>query len=412
MSLNTGQLKAANVVENGGNLFLTGSGGCGKTFLANQLKTKNSITACPTGAAALVAGGSTNHRVFGAPIGVIKPDSYKKVKKDVIEVLQKTDRVFLDEVSMNRIDMFEHIDNCLQLANESKLPFGGKQVVAVGDFFQLGAFVSPNERSFYKQLYGDKMMAFESKSWNFETVELTQPMRNVNTEQLEVLQSIRVGENIAPSLRKLSELSQKYHSDLDWTHLCSYNKDADSRNALKYTLLNTKERVYPGITKGLLKEIQKEVRVPIELKLKLDMRVMILANDPSGNYVNGSTGKVEQMEDDCIIVKLDTGDHVVVDRFKFEVVKYKAGARGITRAVVASMEQFPIALGYACSIHKAQGATLDKAVINLGKSTFADAIFYVAISRVTDFSNLAFVRPPMYNDVRVNKKVISFYKGV
>ena len=412
MSLNEKQQKAADIVESGGNLFLSGSAGCGKTYLANTLKTKNSVTACPTGAAALVAAGATNHRVFGAPIGVIKPDSYKKVKKEVLTVLQKCDRVFLDEISMNRVDMFEHIDKTLKYANSNDKPFGGKQVIAVGDFYQIGAFVAPNERSFYNQLYGGKLLPFESDIWDFRTVELTQPMRNINTDQLEVLQNIRVGNNIGPSLRKLESMVRPYSEDLDWTHLCSYNKDADTRNMMKYEQLRTKEREYQAITKGLLKELNKDIRVPIKLKLKEDMRVMLVANDLCGEYVNGSTGKILQLEEDAVFVELDTGKRVIIDRFKFEVIKYKATAKGVQRSVVASMEQFPIMLGYACSIHKAQGSTLDNAVINLGRSTFADALFYVGISRVKDFNNLAFVRTPVYNDVRVNKKVVNFYKLV
>ena len=412
LTLNIDQQKAERVVQEGGNLFLSGAGGYGKSFLIEYLKTDKSIVCAPTGAAALVVNGSTNHRVFQAPLGVIREQDAYKIKPATRKVLQGVDRVFLDEISIVRTDMMGHIDRALQVANENKLPFGGKQVVAVGDFYQLSAFTGYNEKRMYQSVYGNKLSAFESDSWNFNTVELTQPMRNTNLGQLEVLQDIRVGLNVRKAVDKLLTFTQPYSDSLDVTHLCSFNKDADYRNASMYRKLTTKEVEFKGVVKGALTHIKKECRVPVSLKVKEGMRVMTVVNDEDGDYVNGSTGVIESISEMGVQVRLDTGVSVSVEAFEFEVAKYQAVKGKMKRVTVASLRQLPIVPAWAISIHKSQGATLEQAVINLGAYTFADALFYVGVSRVKDLSNISFVRTPTASDVKVNPKVLDFYNSL
>lgn len=410
MALNSDQQLAKDLIDRGENTFISGSGGYGKSHLINVVKTPNTIIGCPTGAAAIIVGGSTNHRTFAAPVGVIKGDEYvKRLKKEHKEVLGNADRIILDEGSMIRLDMFNYINNSLQHVTGNKEPFGSKQVIMVGDFYQLGAFVSDNERMAYRSLYGSCILPFESEYWNFKTVELTQPMRNTNLDQIEVLQDIRKGNNVKQALDRIVYNSVQYSDKLDWTHLCATNRDVDARNKKCYSQLKTKEQVFKGKVTGSREAINKELRVPIDLKLKLDMRVMITYNCKEGTYVNGSTGAIVELGIDYITVLLDNGNTVFVGREIFPVMQYTCDGGVIRKKQVASLTQFPIISGWACSIHKAQGSTLEKCVINLGKYSFADHLFYVAVSRVKDMRNLSFVRTPTVSDVRVNQKVKKFY---
>lgn len=412
MTLNAGQQKAKEIVEKGGNVFISGPGGYGKSFLTEHLATKRSIMCAPTGAAAILVGGSTCHRIFNAPVGVIKPNDAKKMKPETRKLLQGIDQVRLDEVSMLRTDMLQHINDKLQIAKENDKPFGGVPVIATGDFYQLPAFVGANERQFYKSIYNDKVMAFQADCWDFETVELTEPMRNVNLDQLQVLQSIRTGVNVSWAIQMLKNYAQPYNPTAEVTHLCAYNKDADDRNTLKYNQLTSEERVYIGELKGDAKAIEKECRVPAKMKCKVGMRVMTVTNDENDEYVNGTVGTITRMEEGFVVIEKDNGDVIYVTPFKFEVIKYKSTAKGMTRTVVASLEQLPIVPAWAISIHKSQGCTLDKAIINLGSGAFATGLLYVAISRVKDLTQISFTRQPMVSDVKVDPKVVEFYKRV
>lgn len=410
--LTPGQARAEEIVEKGGNVFITGGGGVGKSYLVNRLKTKNSIIASPTGVSAQIIGGVTNHRTFNAPIGVIKPSDINKLTEVTKNLLKKVDKVFLDEISMNRYDMFCHIDKCLQVANENTLPFGGKQIVATGDLFQLCAFISPNEKTFYNSLYGTKLFPFEADNWNFETVELNQPMRNTNEEQIRILQKLREGVDSKDVVSYINNKARIYNPDEDFVHLCSYNKDVDARNTVKYHELKEDEVVYKGEVKGSLSEIMKDIRVPIKLPLKLNMRVMIVANDINETYVNGSTGTIVQMEEDAVYVRLDNGNVVLVTRFEFEVFKYVPGSKKISRKITSSLKQFPIIPGWASSIHKAQGCTIENAVLNLGDFTMAEAVVYVGVTRVKDIANLSLIRPLRVDDIKVNRKVKMFMQNL
>ena len=402
--LNTDQTKAATIVKNGGNVFISGSGGHGKTFLVNQLKTKRTIVGAPTGAAALLVNGMTNHRLFELPIGVLKDSDKFRMKPTTKKVFQKADMLVLDEVSMLRADMLTLIDAKLKVARECDLPFGGLQTLAVGDFYQLGAFVGQNEKRFYEMLYGNKVQAFESDAWNFETVELTQPMRNTNRAQLEVLQAIRTGVEKEWAIAQINSIASSV-GDMgdDVTHLCAYNKDADTRNNIKYNQLKTPEKTYIAEVKGDAKVAAKELRVAPVVSLKLGMKCMVVVNDPNDAYVNGTTGEIVQMEDDCVFLKKDNGEVIVVTPFKFEAIQYQATAKGMSKKVVASMSQIPLVPAWGMSIHRSQGSTLDKAIINLGGYSFSDALLYVASFTESD--------PGENYDIRVNQKVVEFYRN-
>lgn len=416
IKLNKGQQLASDTIDGGDNIFITASGGYGKTFVTKTKRTENSLVFAPTGAAALVAGGVTNHRGVGAKVGVIKPSDWTtKPKKEIASVLASADRVFFDEISMTRIDMFGKIDGAFRKATGVDKPFGGKQIVATGDFFQLGAFVGANERAAYKSFYGDKILPFEHDAWNFKTVELTEPMRNVNVEEDGWLQTIRRGEgDIRGALQNIVSKAIPVEENKDSTRMCAYNKDADLHNTKCYLALKEKERIYKAMFTGD-KKLLKEFPVGLEFKGKLGMKVMIVANAPfpCDDYVNGDTGVIVQLESDCIFVELTRGGIVIVPKHEFESFQYHLGATGkVSKHITGKMTQFPLAIGYASSIHKAQGATLPAATIDLGSRTFAEHIFYVGITRVPSLDKLSFVRTPNISDVIVNKKVQAFYRSL
>lgn len=407
--LNHDQQVAKDIVDAGGNLLIHASAGYGKTYLADKLKTPTTLVSAPTGASALVVGGVTNHRLFNAPLGCIKPDQKVKLKPEQRKTLLKAERIIFDEISMTRFDMFQYQDKVLREVKEVDLPFGGVQIIGVGDFYQLSPFTGADERDMYRKYYGNKMFPFESECWNLKTVELTQPMRNTNSDQLQLIQDLRRGAHKEAVADALYRFSTPYHPEMEWIHLCAKNNDVDAQNIKRYKALQTSERVYIGETSGSLAILKKDCRVGITLALKVGMRIMTVLNDPNDQFVNGSTGTIVQLEEDVVIVQLDNGTLAYVTPFKFDIFKYVATEQGFKRKEVASLKQFPLVAGWSISINKSQGATLDNAVIDLGYGWVPPAGLYVASTRVRNLANNAFKRKPTAKDITVNALVASYF---
>lgn len=408
------QQKAADSIQAGKSVAIFGRGGSGKTYLLRKElpKLKNVAVVAPTGSAAVNIGfgATTVHRLFGLKPEIQNPHKRNnKLRPTVAKVLKRIDVLVVEEVGMVRMDIFEAMDYSMRKAKNSDQPFGGIQVILLGDVRQFTPIVSQYEMSAYNRLYHSEWF-FNSESFaHFDKHLFVTNNRNKNAQQDKIMMSIVNDDKWAGlAIQRLIELAKPYNPDSGDIHLCAYNADADRINNQKLAQNRNKSHTYIAIDKGE-KRHQKDFPVPAVVELKVDLRVMIVANEPSGAYVNGDTGVVVQCEKDCVMVKLDRTDGVVlVTAAEWDVNKYEADDKGLKVKSISKRTQMPIKIGYAMSIHKMQGQTLESATINLGAVTRAKNGLYVAISRVKDLKNLSFTRPPRVNDIIVDRESLRF----
>lgn len=396
-------------IRSGKNVFITGSGGVGKSHVIKQVMDDFTVLAAPTGIAAINIGGVTCHSVFGLPMGFPTKSDYTKISPALRQLFgkqSKVKRIIIDECGMLRADMLDMIDHKLKMVRGNNLPFGGLQMVVVGDFFQLEPIVKKEEKQLIAEKYSSPF-AFSSDSWNFEVVELTQVVRQSDAHQINLLQAIRrKSDTYREALAEIQSNATPYTNNADILSLCCFNADADSKNQYWYSQINSKAKLYVGIGNP------KDVNIDKELYLKAGTKVLLCANDMEGQYVNGERGVITELHDGFVIVKKDNGVEVVVYPFTWEKYKLKSGAKGLTRSLESRYTQLPIRLGWAVSIHKSQGMTLEKAAIDVGRGCFAHGQLYVAISRLKDLKNISFVTDVGYKNVIVNPAVQEFYSKI
>jgi ATP-dependent DNA helicase PIF1 len=401
-----GQQAAYDAVLRGENVFITGSGGNGKSYLTRALTDDHTVVCAPTGVAALNVEGTTCHKLFGLPIGLVEAKDWHIIPKSM-STLFKDDlikRIIISEVGMVRADILTLIDKRLQKVKKNDKPFGGIQMIVEGDFFQLEPIVSASEYKDYYSTYTSNF-CFVSSSWNFKVYELTEPQRHANPEQYAILNKLRVGKTKV--IDEIMELAEDYDDVEDTIHLCSYKKDADSINSLWYAKIKAPETQYNAFIEGNFKS--GDAPVGEVVKIKEGAKVLVCANDIWGEYVNGDRGVVKRVFPNSVLVELVDGREVQIQRFTWTAYEYVEEDGKLVKEVVGRYNQIPLLLGWAVSIHKAQGLTLDRAAIDIGKGCFAHGQLYVAISRVRDLTKLSFVSPISKSDVIVKKEVKEFY---
>lgn len=384
-------------------VFLTGKAGTGKTTFLNEFvkKTrKKHIVVAPTGIAAINAGGVTIHSMFGLPLRTFLPTTDRvngsvamniadlmqhfKYRKDKLKLLREVEVLIIDEVSMLRADVLDMMDFSLRFIRRNAQRFGGVQMLFIGDLYQLPPVV--RDEHVLKQYYPSPFF-FEShalKEVPLVTIELTKVYRQSDEDFLEILNSIRAGEvdNI-----DFEELNKRYDPDFDageepYVYLCSHNKMADDINQKKLVEIKVDPSTYEAKLFGEFKENQ----YPNEqfLELKMGAQVMFIRNDisPDKKYFNGKLGEISGLDENEIKVVLEGSEkEIVVKREVWEQKKYSLdNEKNIKEEVLGSFEQFPIKLAWAVTIHKSQGLTFDKVIIDAGKSFTAGQV-YVALSR-------------------------------
>ncbi|MFC6269640.1 helix-turn-helix domain-containing protein [Frigoriflavimonas asaccharolytica] len=385
------------------NIFLTGKAGTGKTTFLNDFvkKTqKKHIVVAPTGIAAINAGGVTIHSMFGLPLRTFLPTTDRidaniannisdllqhfRFRKDKIKLLRELEVIIIDEVSMLRADVLDMIDFALRTVRRNPQKFGGVQMLFIGDLYQLPPVVRDEYvlNKYYKSpFFFDSHSLIEEKPL---TIELMKVYRQKDQYFLDLLNAIREGDVPNIDFEKLNEryLPNFVAKEEPYVYLCSHNRMADEINREKLDELPSESHYFDANIKGDFKENQ----YPNEesLELRVGAQIMFIRNDASGEkkYFNGKLAEVVSIVDDEIFVKLE-GEH---DDFKlkreiWEQKKYAVGAdKTIVEDVLGSYEQYPIRLAWAVTIHKSQGLTFDRLIIDAGKS-FASGQVYVALSR-------------------------------
>ena len=405
----TRQQEAIDRIIAGENLFVTGAGGTGKSWIIHQIVDDSVVLTAPTGIAALNIGGSTCHSQFSLPVGLPSMNDAMKINKKFRKVFgqgSEVTTVIIDEIGTLRADYLDLIDQKLKHARDSHEPFGGLQVVAVGDLFQLSPIVSQNERSIYYGRYSSAY-PFAARSWDFNPIELDVIHRQTNPMHVQVLESIRRGnEEVHDAIDIIRHLASQVHLEGS-LRLCCYNKDAESVNEQEYKKVPGRENFFNA---QIIGDWGNDQPVPKNLRLKIGTKVLICANGEG--YVNGDRGVVVSMKHSSVMVQKENGQRVKIEPWTWEKYDYSNGHEGFFREVSATYTQLPLRHGWAVSIHKSQGMTLDGVTIDVGRGCFAHGQLYVALSRCRDLENINFVTPPDVSDVIVDRDVKAFYANL
>lgn len=418
-----GQEKAIYHILKGDNVFISGPGGVGKSWVINQVKTNKTLIAAPTGIAAINVGGVTCHSLFALPTKVATEEDFKKsVSKDFAELVSgdAIDRIVIDEASMLRYDQITLMEHRLRKATGKDEPWGGVQVVMVGDFYQLPPFVRDeykngrmirNDQKMFWDRY-PSLFCFKSPAWNFTTVELTKVVRQDNERQVKMLGHIRKNTHLAEkALYFIQKEARKYDPYYDAVTLCTTNKRANEINKVWYARMKGEEKVYYADDD----DWGESPPVDYKVKLKVGAKIILCVNNYEDDYRNGERGEVVKLHYRDVDVKLNDGRVVNVKPYKWEKTSCTKDKNGnLAYEVVGEFEQIPIKLGWAITINRSQGMTLDAANIDVGGGCFNHGQIYVALSRVKDLTNLAFVSPVKYErdlNKHFSTEVEEFYSG-
>lgn len=391
------QEHALSILKTGANVFLTGEPGSGKTYTINSFVSwlrehgiQAAITAS-TGIAATHIGGYTIHSWSG--IGVREQLSERDLdaisqNKRVVDRISQTSTLIIDEISMLSANTISMVDMVCQTIRRNTQPFGGLQVVLVGDFFQLPPVQKRNqEQSSFETQSGDAMFAFNSHSWkslNLLVCYLTEQHRHADNDLLDFLSAIRSGSVDESHLEMLQErFAPKAPSDI--THLYSHNVDVNALNDKELAALPGKAHTFTMTSRGappVIEALQRGCLSPEKLVIKIGARVMFTKNDPGNRYANGTLGTVTgfSKEENYPLIETHSGTTVLAEPAEWRLED--AGR------IIASIEQIPLRLAWAITVHKSQGMSLDAAHMNLAQ-TFEYGQGYVALSRVRTFAGLS-----------------------
>lgn len=408
--------RALELLHAGSNIFLTGKAGTGKSTLIRQFlaeTTRNTITVAPTGIAALNVDGYTIHRLFSFPTGINEETvrSGRYYPGRFAEALSTLDTLVIDETSMVRADLFDAMAAALErFGPKPGEPFGGVQLVLVGDLYQLPPVVRDNEAAFIAERFGTPYF-FSAKHFardRFPTVELTTVFRQIGDSRLvEMLNAVREGALLEDARAELNlRTNPDFDPELDefWLTLATTNRIVGARNRQMLERLtptpSSFQATVTGDTDGF------EYPTDERLQLAVGAQVMLLNNDPGDRWVNGSIGRVEQLGYDegvpVVTVMLREGRRVRVESHRWEITRPVTHDGSLTHEVVGSFTQLPMKLAWAITIHKSQGQTLDRVVVDLTGGTFANGQLYVALSRCTSLEGLVLKRDVLPRDLKTD----------
>ena len=468
-TFNRGQRTAYDTIMSGVNTFVTGGAGTGKSFFIKQLMRcmtyyqKNVILCAPTGMAASNIEGVTIHRAFGFNTSACINIS-KKGKMNIIahspETLKRADVVIIDEVSMCRMDVFDAICASIRKAEKEVLRETGRkhkiQLVVVGDMYQLGPILSDktdknngskqSEKRLLETYYGKSITtpyAFLSNEWNncnFQTVVLSEIVRQKDEEFIENLNKARIGDTSC--ILYFNTQSSRYFIDKA-PHLYSYNVDVDEENACKMDNIPFELHRLPVLHDQTLDEADLS-GLPTDVELKVGARVIICCNDdfkgthaerdpldllsqkdgkPGTRFHNGSLGTVEdikeatdepvrlgEIDNEYVLVKLDSGERIYFYRRSFNIYGYEIIDGVFTKQVIGQFSWIPVRPAYALTIHRAQGQTFD--AVNINPNCRNPGQLYVALSRATSIQGIHLDRKIATFNLKADPLVTEFYDNL
>lgn len=395
-------------------VFITGKAGTGKSaFLRYFMKNtrKRYVIIAPTGVAAQNVEGRTIHSFFHFGRNV-NPETLNE-NRILTEKLLKIDMVIIDEISMVRPDLMECVERSLRLNKHCEQPFGGLQMVFVGDLYQLPPVIKDEEESNIIRMYGG-IFFFHApvfqKGFYFEKIELTKVFRQDKKQSVfkDILNRIRIGDFLSEDLKILNERHESLVGEDNASMIITaYNDDAENTNKQKLAGLNGEPSVFKCIYDGDYKEMvnnqPEELPSPKEIELKYGAHIMMINNDSGHRWVNGSLGIVKDISQDIISVKLDNGKTLPVERYRWENKDSDGNITG-------TYTQFPMQLAYAITIHKSQGKTFNSLCINTGRGTWLPGHIYVALSRCRSLDKITLLSPILGSDIITDPTVEAFLR--
>ena len=410
----------------GANLFLTGKAGTGKTtFLKNLRKhtSKRMVVLAPTGIAAINAEGVTIHSFFQLPLspyipgttfnhGENKYQKFNKVKRDILRTL---DLLVIDEISMVRADLLDAVDSVMRSYRDYGKPFGGVQLLLIGDLQQLSPVIKDNEWELLKSVY-DTPYFFSSKALaqaSYHTVELKTVYRQQDVSFISLLNKIR--EKKADETT-LAELNKRYipgftpSKDSNYIRLTTHNYQAQSVNDHELAQLQSEEHTYTAEVEGVFPETS--YPADKQLVLKQGAQVMFIKNDPEKRFFNGMIGEVVSLDSNSIVVKSkESGEAFSLEKAEWANCKYTIDneTKEIKETVEGVFRQYPLRLAWAITIHKSQGLTFDHAIIDISHS-FAHGQAYVALSRCRTLEGII-LSAPLQREAIIADSVVDTFVG-
>ncbi|MBO4452071.1 MAG: AAA family ATPase [Bacteroidaceae bacterium] len=407
------QQAALDVLMSGENVFLTGKAGTGKSYVTRQFveqserKGKNILVCAPTGIAARNVDGYTLHRTFGIPTAILDTDQVCE-SDYCCKLIDKADIILIDEISMCRADTFGFVVR--SILSSIRKTERKKQLVVVGDFYQLRPVIKEADKSVYRRLYGNSIFAFESSYWrqiNFTTIELSEVIRQRDHSLATALNNIRRG---APDY----SLFRRYAcDDPDAITVCATNAEVSRINRSRLSELSN-VRSYRADEWG---DTLDDYPTDNILELAVGAHVIMVANDPDGRWVNGTLGIVTATGETTISVRMQDGHEYQVEPYTWNAkqcyvrTSRRTGKDVVMTEIVGGFSQLPVKLAYAITIHRSQGQTYDKINIHPDR-IFEEGQLYVALSRCRTLEGIRIVGELSEKSLKINEKVKNFYTTI
>jgi len=428
LDLNGQFLETYDLLENSPrNVFITGRAGTGKSTLLKYFREhtgKNVAVLAPTGVAAVNVQGQTIHSFFR-----FRPDitpervNQIRLRKEDREMFQSLNTIVIDEVSMVRADLMDCIDRFLRrFGPKRRRPYGGVQMILIGDLFQLPPVVRRMEEEIFREIYASPYFfdakVFAEVEWSF--VDLAKIYRQQDDAFISLLNAIR---DRTVSIDQMNMLNERCRPGFDpdhdefYVYLSTTNALAQRINDERLKKLQGRPFHYKGDVEGKFED--KNLPTQQFLDLKVGAQVMLLNNDPMGRWVNGSIGRVVQIAEDLtatdiIGVELEDGRTIEVTPFTWEMFRfyYDEDTEALESETVGAFRQYPLKLAWAVTIHKSQGKTFTKVVVDIGQGAFAHGQTYVALSRCTSLEGLVLRRPIYKSHILLDERVSRFMERI
>ena len=414
------------VLHTNRNIFLTGKAGTGKTTFLHQIRQSNAkrlAVVAPTGVAAINAGGVTIHSLFQLPFGPIVPGAAQKearrFSREKINLLRTLDLLVIDEISMVRADVLDGIDDVLRRYRGNGQPFGGVQLLLIGDMQQLPPVIRDDDWALLSPYY-DTGYFFGSRALRqtpYVSIELTHIYRQSDQRFIDLLNGVR---EKTITREQFAELNERYVPDFSprddegYITLSTHNNTAQQINSQKLQALKTKLHTFNSTTEGEFPEHMYPTEA--NLDLKVGAQVMFIKNDISRDklYYNGKIGRITAIDDEIIHVKAASdGQMIYASRVDWENIRYTIDpeTKAIKSDIIGRFTQYPLKLAWAITIHKSQGLTFEKAIID-ASAAFAHGQVYVALSRCKTLGGLVLRTPIPSHSIKTEQTLEDFHEQV
>ena len=409
-------------------VFLTGKAGTGKSTFLKYIRdsiNKKTVVLAPTGIAAVNVGGQTMHSFFKIPFKPMVPDDpdyanparvrkMLRYTKEKVKLIQQLELIIIDEISMVRADIIDFVDRVLRVySGNMREPFGGKQLLLVGDIFQLEPVVTHDTRDILRRYYRN-FFFFNARAFaqiNLVAIELRKIYRQSDNDFIALLDRVRVNRATNADMVRLNQRCNPNYQELndDFAITLATRRDTvDSINDEHMKALKTPERVYEGAIEGDFPE--NSLPTAYHLELKEGAQVIFIRNDKDGRWCNGTIAIVTRLSESRVYVALESGEEMAVEPEVWENMQYTYNEKEkkVEEKVLGSFSQIPLKPAWALTVHRSQGLTFNKVVIDFAGGAFTGGQTYVALSRCTSLEGITLLKPLSERDIIVNMAVVEF----